>query len=97
MNLTGKQKSFLRSKGQVLKPVFQLGKEGFTLTFKNSIQSYLAKYELLKISVLDNCSLTSSEIVALLEGEAIEVVQTIGKTLLLYKENPKLEKRIELP
>jgi RNA-binding protein len=97
MNLTGKQKSFLRSKAQVLKPVFQIGKEGFSKTFQDSITNYLLKNELLKFSILDTCSLTKEAIIKLLVDNDFEVVQSIGKTLVIFKENPNLEKGIELP
>lgn len=97
MKLTGKQKSFLRSKGQVLKPLFQLGKEGFTSSFQSNVETYLVKNELVKISILDTCSLEKKEIIEKFQEAEIEVVQSIGKTLLLYKNNPKLEKGIVLP
>jgi RNA-binding protein len=97
MKLTGKQKSFLRSLAMTKKPVFHLGKEGVTPTLAQSVEDYVLKNELVKIHLLDTCPLdveaAAGEFIAL----GLELVQTIGKTIVLYRRNPKLESGIELP
>ncbi len=95
--LTGKQKSFLRSKAQTIKPVFQIGKEGFTQAVFQSVYDYLFKNELCKISVLDSSPMTKAEIANAFSNRHLEVVQTIGKTILLYLPNDQLKDRIILP
>ncbi len=95
--LTGKQKSFLRGLGQSLKPVFQVGKTGYTSELLRSVLEYLLKNEIIKLSVLDTCPVTKSELGELFAQEGIEVAGSIGKTILLYKENPRLEQKIKLP
>ncbi len=96
MNLTGKQKSQLRSLAQTQKAVFQVGKEGLTEKIVEQIAEYLDKHELGKISLLDTCITEKTEIIDKLNMENIEVIEIIGKVMVLYRPNPSLKKRIEL-
>jgi len=95
--LTGKQKSVLRSLGQKLKPVFQVGKEGVTQAVFQSVYDYLFKNELCKINVLDTSPQTIQEVAHEFQRRHIDVAQTIGKTILLFLPNENLEDRIILP
>lgn len=95
--LTGNQKRFLRSKAHHLKPIFQVGKDGVNENMIIQINEALEKRELLKVSILQNC-LESKETVTekLAEGTSAEVVQVIGRNIVLYKES-KENKQIDLP
>lgn len=95
--LTGKQKSFLRSKAHHLDPIFQVGKGGVNDNMIEQIANALEARELMKISVLQNCE-EDRDVVAqkLVKGSRSELVQVIGKTIVLYKES-KENKKIELP
>lgn len=95
--LTGKQKSYLRSLGQKIKPVFQVGKEGMTQAVFQSVYDYLFKNELCKINVLDTCPQTIEEVAHEFNRRKIDVAQKIGKTLLLFLPNENLEDGIVLP
>lgn len=95
--LTGKQKSHLRSLAMKKKPVFQIGKEGITPTLLAAIDAYVAKNELLKIALFDASGIAPEELGEALAKLDIAVVQTIGKNLVVYRQNPKLEHGIELP
>ncbi|MCK7486071.1 MAG: YhbY family RNA-binding protein [Bacillus subtilis] len=95
--LTGKQKSHLRSLAMKKKPIFRIGKEGITPTLLSAIDDYVAKNELLKIAFSDASGTTPEELALALAGLDIAVVQTIGKNLVVYRMNPKLEHGIELP
>ena len=97
MTLTGKQKSFLRSLAMTRKAVFQVGKEGLTPTLLASVEDYVVKNELVKIAVLETCPLSSAEVAEGFASLGTELIQTIGKTLVLYRRNPKLEKGLVLP
>lgn len=85
--LTTKQKCELRSLAQTIKPVFQIGKEGITENMAKDILAYLNKNELMKISILQNCSLTADEAIMQLEALDITVVQKIGRQLVCYKQS----------
>ena len=78
--LTGKQKSYLRSLANRINATFQVGKDGVNENMVIDILNYLNKHELMKVSVLQNCSQTKDEIAEIFMDADIEVVQIIGKT-----------------
>ena len=94
--LNGKQKRYLRSLAVNEKALFQIGKEGLSQNLFNSIKEALKARELIKISVLKTCELSMNEIsIDLCANTGAELVQKIGKTLVLYKASK--EKKIVLP
>ncbi len=97
MNLSGKEKSFLRKLAQTIKPIFQIGKDGLSEALTTQIIDYLKKNELVKVSVLDTCQLEKPNIIQSFEATGVNVVQTIGKTFVLYKPKYAHGSRIELP
>lgn len=97
MMLTGKQKRYLRSLAHHLDPVFQVGKGGVNEHLVRHIEEAIEKRELLKVSVLNNCDEDPKDVGAeLAEQSGSELVQVIGKTIILYKES-RDNKTIELP
>ncbi|GAA0295465.1 RNA-binding protein [Gracilibacillus halotolerans] len=97
MNLTGKQKRFLRSKAHHLTPIFQVGKDGVNDNMIKQVGEALEKRELIKISILQNCLEDKDDVAnALAEGTGASIVQIIGNTIVLYKESIE-NKVIELP
>ncbi len=85
--LTGKQKGQLRSMANNLNALFQIGKDGVNENMIYDILKYLDKHELLKVSILQNCNQDKKEIASIFEECEIEVVQVIGKTVVLYKQS----------
>jgi len=74
-----------------------LGKYGLSRETKNEIDAQLLEHELIKLKVLDSCPISKKECAYLLkQGNSLEVVQIIGKTLTLYCPHPEKPK-IELP
>ncbi|MBS4176265.1 ribosome assembly RNA-binding protein YhbY [Lederbergia citrea] len=95
--LTGKQKRFLRSKAHNLDPIFQVGKGGVNENMIKQMNEALEVRELIKISILQNCEDDRDTVAgALIEGTKAELVQIIGKMVVLYKES-KEHKEIRLP
>lgn len=95
--LTGKQKRFLRSLANKLDPIFQVGKSGVNPNMLTQVGEALAVRELIKISILPNCEDDRHQVATKLsEGTDSEVVQVIGKTIILYKEADE-NKQIKLP
>lgn len=95
--LTSKQKRFLKSKAHHLTPIFQVGKGGVNENMINQISEALEVRELMKISILQNCEDDKDEVAKkLAKGSRSELVQLIGKTVVLYKES-KENKQIVLP
>ncbi len=95
--LTGKQKRYLRSEAHHLDPIFQVGKGGVNDHMLKSISEALEVRELLKVSILTNNTDDKHEVAEeLAQGTGAELVQLIGKTVILYKESTE-NKRIVLP
>lgn len=94
--LSGKQKSFLRSKAHHLTPIFQIGKGGLTEPIIKQIEEALEARELIKVSILQNCEEDKNDIAATLQEAGMEVVQIIGKIIVVYKESQE-KKQIVLP
>ncbi len=95
--LTGKQKRYLRAMAHHLQPIFQVGKGGTNEHLVRHISEALEVRELIKVSVLNNCMDDAKEIaVEVAEASGAELVQVIGKTIVLYKESSE-QKNIELP
>jgi len=95
--LTGKQKSHLRSLAMKEKPLFQIGKEGLTDALLQAIDAHIRKNELTKITVLGTADIAADAIAAAFAKRGIAIVQTIGKTVVLYRPNPERDRRIILP
>ena len=84
--MTSKQRAYLKSLAMKMDAIIQLGKGG------------LAARELIKISVLQNCLEDPKEMAQVLaERTHSQVVQVIGKKIVLYREGKKEKKKIELP
>lgn len=95
--LTGKQKRYLRSMAHHLDPIFQVGKGGVNENFIKQIDDVLEKRELIKISILQNAEVEKDEVAEILvEETGAELVQIIGKVIVLYRES-KDHKEIKLP
>lgn len=99
MAMTSKQRAYLKGLAMTLEPVFQVGKSGVTPEVTAAVEEALAARELIKISVLKNCLDDGSSIAEVLsERTHSEIVQVIGKKIVLYKPAKDEKKRkIELP
>jgi len=96
--MTSKQRAYLKGLAQTMDPVFQVGKSSLTPALTKAIAEALAARELIKISVLQNCADDPGEIAKLVaERTRSQIVQVIGKKIVLYKEGQADKKKIELP
>lgn len=96
--MTTKQRAYLKGLAMNLDPIFQIGKNSMTPEVTKAIQEALDARELIKISVLKNCAddpHALAEVIA--ERTRSQVVQVIGKKIVLYKEGKDKHKKIELP
>ncbi len=92
--LSTKQKRFLQSLGNSLKPTITIGKNGLTDNTLFSVRNAFHTHELLKIKLLDSCPEEPHDVSERIIADAgCEPVQLIGRTLLFYKpdkKNPKI-------
>ena len=95
--MTSKQRSYLKSLANSLDSIFQLGKSRLTPEFVQAVSEAFNTRELLKVTVLKNCMDDPKEIAeTLAERTRSQVVQVIGRKIILYKES-KENKKIILP
>lgn len=92
--MTSKQRAYLKSLASSLNPIFQVGKSSLTPEFIKGIDEAFNTRELIKIAVLKNCLDDPNEIAqTIAERTRSQVVQVIGKKIVLYKpdkKNPKI-------
>ena len=95
--LTGKQRRHLRSLGHHLDPVVQLGKLGLTSGVIAATTDALESHELIKVRRGSECPDSHDEVAAALtKAVGAELVQKLGRTLLIYRRHPE-EPAIVLP
>ena len=95
--MTSKQRAYLKSMAMDLDPIFNVGKASVTPDFIEGIRAALEKRELIKVGVLKNCMDDPKELASLIaERSGAQVVQVIGKKIVLYKES-RNHKKIMLP
>jgi RNA-binding protein len=97
MKLTGKQKRYLRGLGNGLQPVLLLGKEGLSEAIAKEAVQALQAHELIKVKLQEKCEVGLDEATEFLtEQTGASLVQTMGRTALLYLRHPKNPK-LNLP
>ena len=96
--MTSKQRAYLKSLAMTMDPIFQIGKASLTPDNTKAIAEALEARELIKISVLQNCMDDPKELAQMVaERTKSQVVQVIGKKIVLYKEGKENKKKIMLP
>lgn len=86
--LNSKQRSFLKSKAVNINDTIFIGKEGITDNLIKQLEKELTANELIKGKVLESSLIDVKDAAAkLAEMTNSQVVYTIGKKFVLYKEN----------
>jgi RNA-binding protein len=95
--MTTKQRAYLKGLAMTMEPIYQIGKASLTPEITEGISEALEARELIKISVLKNCSDDPKELAQMIsERTHSELIQVIGKKIVLYRES-KEKKKIMLP
>ena len=96
MKLTGKQVRFLRGLGHHLQPVIMIGKDELSSKVEKASNEALETHELIKVKLQEGCMLDRKDVASqLAELTSSQVVQILGKTILLYRQAE--EPAIKLP
>lgn len=97
--MTSKQRAYLKGLAMNIDPVLNIGKDGFTPSITEAVIEAIEKNELIKLGILKNCADDPREVASMLADRVhAEVVQVIGKKIVLYKQAKKEENRkIVLP
>ncbi len=95
--LNSKQRAYLRSLANKIDAIFQIGKGGASPELIEAIDDALEARELIKCNVLNNCMEDIKYVAsAISERTKSDVVQIIGKKIVLYRKS-KEKPTIELP
>ncbi|TLU62012.1 ribosome assembly RNA-binding protein YhbY [Thalassotalea litorea] len=96
MNLNKKQIQYLKGMAHSLKPVVLLGSNGLTEAVIAEIDYALNHHELIKVKIpTDDREVKQLIIEAIIRETNATKVQTIGKTLVMYRQSD--EKKIAIP
>ena len=96
MQLSGKQKRYLRGLGHHLKPVVMIGKDEVSDKVISATDEALELHELIKVKLQEGCLSDRRDVAAELADQAgAAVAQIMGNTILLYR--PAREPQIVLP
>lgn len=96
--MTSKQRAYLKSLAMKIDPIYNIGKGSISPELVQGVRDALEARELIKVGVLQNCMDDPKELATVLaERTRSQVVQVIGKKIVLYREGKKEKKKIELP
>jgi RNA-binding protein len=98
MAITGRERAELRAEAHHLDPLVHLGAQGITAALVQSLDDALRTRELVKVQLgrpTDERPRAVAERLAQETGAV--VVQVIGRTATLYRENPDLERKDGAP
>ncbi len=98
MKLTSRQRAYLKGLAMTMDPVQYIGKSSLTEENLRNVEEALAARELIKIGVQKNCADDAAEIARYAaEYTGSEVVQVIGKKIVLYRPGKDDKRKIVLP
>ena len=97
--MTSKERAAFRAQANSLEPLFQIGKGGISDTLIEQTADALRARELIKVKMLLESAPDSPRETAdaLAAATGSEIIQLIGGTIVLYKENPELREQAKKP
>ena len=96
--LTSKQRAHLRAMANDLNTIFQIGKSDIGENLIEQVKGALATRELIKLRVLETSEYSAKEAAAeIAEATDSEVVQVIGRKIVLYRQARDPKKRTIRP
>lgn len=96
--MRGKERASLRAEAHHLHATVHVGHQGITDAVIQATDDALRSRELVKIDVSKNADASTKEAAALLaEATRAEVIQVIGRKVTLFRENPDLEWKDNVP
>jgi RNA-binding protein len=92
--LKGKERAELRSEAHHLSPTVHVGQHGLTPSLVGALDDALRTRELVKVKLGNMDDVKPKEIAnSLATATNSAVVQVIGRTATLFRENPDLDKK----
>lgn len=94
MTLSSKERAELRAEAHHLTPVVHVGHQGLTDALLQTLDDALRTRELVKVALAKTTDVSAKDAShQLAERLGADVVQTIGRTCTLYRENPELKRK----
>jgi RNA-binding protein len=98
MALTSKERAALRGEAHHLNALVHVGHEGVTPAIKQTLDDALRTKELVKIAVNKSADIDiKKEAGNIAASVNAEVVQVIGRTITVYRLNPELKTKSDIP
>ena len=92
--MTSKQRATLRAAAHHLTATVHVGHQGLTPALRQSLDDALRTHELVKVALTRSADVDPKVAARdLADAVGAEVVQVIGRTLTVYRENPELEEK----
>jgi RNA-binding protein len=96
--MTSKERAALRAEAHHLSPGVHVGHQGITPALVRSLDDALRTRELVKVQLSKNADEKPKEVANRLAAQlGADVVQVIGRTATLYRENPELDRKPGAP
>lgn len=94
MTLSSKERAELRAEAHHLSPAVHVGHLGLTDTVLQTLDDTLRTRELVKVALSRTTDVSAKDAAhQLAEKLGADVVQTIGRTCTLFRENPELKRK----
>ena len=98
MTLSSKERAALRAEAHHLSAIVHIGHHGLTDALRQTLDDALRTHELVKVALTKSTDISAKDAAhQLAEQLGADVVQTIGRTCTLYRENPDLERKKGAP
>ncbi|MEO7218813.1 MAG: YhbY family RNA-binding protein [Gemmatimonadaceae bacterium] len=98
MPMTGKERANLRTEAAKLSPLVHVGHAGVTDSIVKTMDDVLRTHELVKVDISRNLEAPIGEVASsLAAATGSEVVQVIGRKATLFRDNPELEWKGNVP
>ena len=98
MPLSSKERADLRAEAHNLRAMVHIGQHGLTDPARQTVDDALRTHELVKIQFTKSADVTVRDAAnELANALSADVVQVIGRTATLYRENPELKRKDGIP
>jgi RNA-binding protein len=98
MSMTGKDRAALRAEAHHLKALVHVGHAGLTPAVLSNLDDVLRTHELVKAQVAQAGELSAKDAAQeVAQQMKAEVIQVIGRTFTVYRENPELKRGAQPP
>ena len=98
MALTSKERAALRGEAHHLDPLVHVGHEGVTPAIRQALDDALRTRELVKVSFNKTSDVDLKKDAGTIAASVdADVVQVIGRTITVYRENPELKRKNGVP